>query len=212
MDILRLFEFWDFFRNSLGWLIPATLAILLLIQLLYYTYLNINVKPRRRRPRQNPPESPIMPTDPESNANINYRPRQQQSAAPNRNLSLDGVEEPPHFVVLKGLPNISEIELPASEFGIGRFYAPEKNILVSLDERSVSRRHAVFIGDTANQSFALMDTSSSYGTSLRRGERFEPLTPGQEIAVYNGDVVQFGSVVTVRLVLPGDTRAHAMQA
>lgn len=214
MDILQLLDFWDYFQAALYWLIPATLAVVWFIQLMYYTYLNATANPprqNRQRDTDNLPDSPVMPTDPENSININPRARSRQQNNADPGFGVPGVQQTPKFVVLNGLPNVSEIELPANEFGIGRFYAPDKDIHVALDERSVSRRHAMFIANPVDAEYFLIDTHSSYGTSLRRGERFEALTPGQEVRVYNGDVVQFGSVVTVRLALPGDTRAHATQ-
>lgn len=111
------------------------------------------------------------------------------------------------MIVLGGLPGQKEIPIPGNNFGIGRFYSPESNILVAMDEKSVSRRHAIFMGDEALGEFYLTDTNSSYGTAVRKDNNFEVLTPGQRERIYNEDVVQFGNNVTVRFVLPSATRA-----
>jgi pSer/pThr/pTyr-binding forkhead associated (FHA) protein len=113
------------------------------------------------------------------------------------------------IVIISGLNNLTEIPLPNNNFGIGRFYHPENNILVALDDKSISRRHATFSGDDLLREYYLTDTNSSYGTNLRKDGQFQLLKPGQRERLYNDDVVQFGNNVTVRFVLPGDTRAAA---
>ncbi|MEO1438778.1 MAG: FHA domain-containing protein [Chloroflexota bacterium] len=202
-----LLDSWQYFQNTFYWLIPVSLAIVFVCQLIYFGYLNARVQPRRRRRRRKLPDSPVMPTDPENSINVNYAARGREAAELNVQSNIFRSK----MVVLGGLPNVSEINLPSNDFGVGRFYNPDQNIMVALDERSVSRRHAVFHGFPDRNEFYIMDTESSYGTSIRRGELFEQLTPGQEERIYNGDVVQFGSAVTVRFVLPGDTRAYATQ-
>jgi len=80
---------------------------------------------------------------------------------------------------------------------------------VAFDEKSISRRHAIFMGDESLGEFYLTDTNSSYGTSVRKENKFELLTPGQRERIYNEDVVQFGNSVTIRFLLPSATRAAA---
>lgn len=127
--------------------------------------------------------------------------------------SSNGVSMVPvegQLVVLSGLLNRDVIPLPGNQFGIGRFRSEPDKILVALDERSVSRRHAVFHADGIGL-YSLTDTHSSYGTFVRKGVTFEPLQPGQREPLYNGDEVRFGQHVTVRFELPGDTRSSATQ-
>jgi hypothetical protein len=65
------------------------------------------------------------------------------------------------------------------------------------------------MGDESLGEFYLTDTNSSYGTSLRKDNKFELLTPGQRERIYNEDVVQFGNSVTIRFLLQSATRAAA---
>jgi hypothetical protein len=111
------------------------------------------------------------------------------------------------MVVLAGLDTMREISLPSANFFIGRFYSPEANVLVALDEKSISRRHATFICDEPIREYYLKDLNSSFGTSVLINGAFEKLTPDKQERIYNEDVVQFGNVVTVRLLLPCETRA-----
>ncbi len=110
------------------------------------------------------------------------------------------------FIILAGVEGLSEMALPSRDFAIGRFYSPENEILVGLDEKSVSRKHARFTADEAIREYYLKDTSSSFGTFLLLNGQFEQLTANAQERVYNEDVVRFGNVVTVRLLLPCETR------
>ena len=110
------------------------------------------------------------------------------------------------MVVLTGLLNVEDIPLPNNNFVIGRYYHPENNIHIALDEKSISRRHATFQGDDKSRDYYLTDTNSSYGTALRMGDKQQQLVPGAKFRIYNGDVIQFGQAITARFVLPGESR------
>ncbi|MDX2161449.1 MAG: FHA domain-containing protein [bacterium] len=111
------------------------------------------------------------------------------------------------LVVLSGLPELYEINLPGNEFGIGRFFNQERKVLVMFDEKSISREHAVFTYNAPLDQYFVTDKSSSYGTFVLIENKFEPLTPERPERILNGDVVQFGNAVKVRFILPGETRA-----
>jgi pSer/pThr/pTyr-binding forkhead associated (FHA) protein len=115
------------------------------------------------------------------------------------------------LVVLSGLPDQLESNLPGLEFGIGRFYNQERKILVVLDEKSISREHAFFQYNAQLEQYFLTDKSSSYGTYILANDKFDPLTPDQPQQIFNGDVVQFGNLVKVRFILAGGTRASVTQ-
>jgi len=181
--------------SQLLWIIPAVLAVIAVVQIVYLLILPVAPGGRRKPVKQ--PSSPIMPTTPQGGLN----PAPPYTPAPKVTAGK--------IVVVSGLPNMTEIPLPNNNFGIGRFYHPENNVLVALDEKSISRRHATFMGDDNLREYYLTDTSSSYGTAIRKENQFQLLTPGKRERVYNEDVVQFGNSVTVRFALPGDTRAAA---
>jgi pSer/pThr/pTyr-binding forkhead associated (FHA) protein len=115
------------------------------------------------------------------------------------------------LVVLSGLTDMTEINLPGAEFGIGRFYNQERKVLVVMDEKSISREHAIFQYNPQLQQYFLTDKSSSYGTYILVKDQFEPLPPEQPQQIFNGDVVQFGNMVKVRFLLAGETRASVTQ-
>ena len=181
--------------DQIIWTVSTALATVAVLQILHILWLGLTIS-KTRMSRH--PNKPIMPTTPHDSGHPANQP-DDASSSPNDNIVGK-------MVILRGITNPSEIPLPSDEFGIGRFYSPESTILVALDERSISRRHAIFVGDTPTREYYLTDTHSSYGTHIQIGNRFEPLTPGKGQRIYNEDVVQFGNLVTVRFILPCQTR------
>ncbi len=175
------------------WVGAMAMGAVAVLQILYFSVLLI---PKRGSRPVRQPSGPLMPTSP---------------------ANLDGRKSMPlisggKMAVMAGLINTDEIPLPNNNFIIGRYYHPENNIHIALDEKSISRRHAQFQGDDNRREYTLTDTNSSYGTALRVGDKLQPLPPGQKFRVYNGDVIQFGQQVTVRFTLPGDLRPAAAPA
>ncbi len=180
------------------WYLTFTLFILAVLQMVYIIWLTLT---RNRRENTRQPSSPIMPTNPQSAYATNH---------PTNVPSGGGRSAYGRLVILSGgVRGPSEIPLPSSEFIIGRFYNPEQKVLIALDEKSISRRHAVFSSDDATREYRLIDSGSSYGTAIRKEGKFEAIKPDQPERLYNDDVVMFGTSVTVRFVLPGDTRSAA---
>jgi hypothetical protein len=174
------------------WVAVLVLAALAALQFAYLLWLNLAPVLFNRKPRT--PKDPIMPTVPQGGVT---------SAPPNASaLRVDAGK----MVVVSGLMGVSEISFPSSRFNIGRFYAPETEVLVALDEKSISRRHATFEGDDALRQYTLTDTDSSYGTFIQREGRWVRLNPRQRERIYHDDLVQFGNQVTVRFVLAGERR------
>lgn len=187
--------------NQLIAIVLLSLLVLAVIQFIYWVILSLTAGSRtERRVRQ--PSAPIMPTHPGGIA-----------------TSIPGyTTNPPaqratigKMVIVSGLP-AKEIPLPAGNFGIGRFYNPEQNVQVAMDEKSMSRSHAAFTSNELLREFYLTDNRSSYGTAVQRGTQFEPLRAGEPERIYNEDVVQFGKVIRVRFLLPGDKRPTTRRA
>lgn len=208
--------------EELIWTIPAALLVIAVFQLLYLMILSSG---RRRRPSQ--PTSPVMPRIEPGSApppNASNQPTTLSDApfapdmgtdtqagttasAPRRTNNMMSAGSIGKFIILNGLDGgMREMDFPSNEFGIGRFHNLDANILVALDEKSISRKHAIFICDEQIREYYLVDTNSSYGTHVMVNGEFRTLNPGKNERVYNEDVVQFGNNVTVRLVLPCETR------
>jgi pSer/pThr/pTyr-binding forkhead associated (FHA) protein len=203
--------------NQLIWIIPMTLVALILVQILYLLWLRyapIRSKAPAPRPQSNrstssapaavapmavtPPPFAASTSTPSTNIPTSSR------AATGEETTTEAVNK---FVVLSGLQGVKEIRLPGNEFRIGRYYNLEGNILVGFDEKSVSRKHAQLTLDYNRREYYLTDTDSSYGTYLLVEGATEQLTPRERKRIYNGDVIRFGNLVTVRLSIIGETRA-----
>lgn len=191
---------------NLLWILPVTLLLIAMIQLLYWFYLNNSV-PSETKTKTSKVTSPVMPTYPDN-----------LSDSPLRHTGGGVVREPqpettalgevvPKMIMVNHPKGRKEIKLPdVPSFGLGRFYNREYNILIALDERSISRRHAILSKDASSNQYFLTDTNSSYGIAIQRGENFTPVTPGEEERIYHKDVIQFGRSLTVEFLLPGPTR------
>jgi len=182
--------------SQLLWMIPLTLLIVAVLQVIYWIILSLTAGTTTRRSSRQP-SAPIMPTNPSGIATS------IPGYATNPPVQRAAIGK---IVIVSGLPT-KEIPVPAGNFGIGRFYNPEQNVQVAIDEKSISRRHAAFTSNDLLREYYLTDNGSSYGTSIQRGAQFEPLKPGQPERIYNEDVVQIGNVVRVRFMLPTDKRA-----
>jgi hypothetical protein len=171
--------------NQWWWMVPLTLVIVASVQILYLIWLRV-APSRHRTVRQ--PESPLMPTVP-------------QGGVPGQHPYQDVGK----MVIVSGLPP-REIRLNGQYMGIGRYHDPRNNIHIALDEKSVSRKHAVLEYDEAYQIYFLRDSNSSYGTYIRFDAEFQQLPPDKRERIYRDDVVRFGHAVTVRFDLPGERR------
>jgi hypothetical protein len=170
-------------------------------------------------PQQPAPQAPMqpatrapMPTAPATPVPVTPVPASPAAPATNQPAAAKQAAKPApqntamKFVVLGGV-NSGDIALPSNEFVIGRFYAPESNVFVAFDEKSVSRKHAQFQASPAYSEYFLTDTFSSYGTYIMVDDKFQQLTPNQPERLYNEDIIRFGNHVRVRVLLPTETRA-----
>lgn len=214
--------------EQLIWVIPIALLIIAVLQILYLLWMRLTFSPADRTPPRErsrailpqvetssqPPLSsggayassyPSAPPSRPPSAPPSTPPSTHPSTAPVAAPVLAGTLK--KFVVLGGLPDTGEMTLPDGDFGIGRYFNLEANILVAFDEKSISRKHATFLADDKNKEYHLIDTNSSYGTYVLIDNRFEALTPGISERIYSEDVIQFGNNVKVRVILPCETRA-----
>mgnify|MGYP000571700548 CR=1 FL=1 len=179
----------------------TTLLIVAILQSIYWIYLlrGASNKPSDRRNRA------MMPSNPRLIGG------QQTSEIEAAGDYTDNLRERGGFqgmmIVLDGMPDLANrnIRMPKNSFTIGRFYNPDEDILVAIDERSISRRHARFTSEGSN--FYLTDIGSSYGTSISSGGQNINLSPDQREQVFDGDEIVFGNTVRLKLSLPGPARS-----
>jgi hypothetical protein len=181
--------------DQLIWIATLALAGIAVLQVVYLFWLRYAPTGERA---QRQPSAPIMPTAPGGGFNTHY------GGAPAAPRVAGG-----KLIVTGGLAGGGEMNIPSANCVVGRFYNPEQNVLIALDDKSISRRHAQFNADDSTGAYYLTDLHSTYGTRIRKENQMMPLAPDQRERLYNEDVVQFGNNVTVRFILPGDTRASA---
>lgn len=220
-------------QDILG-VLPVALAVIALLQFLYIIFLSAT-SGIRTTDRPNAPIMPDVNVNNRSNASktsLASAPMATPMGTPMgspmggaplggavvpRGAGLPGIGTaslnglPGKFIILAGLSGIKEIPLPSSDFAVGRFVNEEHGVTMAMDEKSVSRKHAVFTADEAIREYYLMDTGSTYGTFINKNGRFEQLPANIQMRVYNEDIVQFGSNIRVRLLLPCETRAEAIR-
>ena len=209
------------------WILPVVLLIVTILLLLYLAYLNYAPVRKESAPQSAPKQrqSPVTSVDnpvvlaPQPPPPMpSYAPPPMPAYAPppsmppmhSRPPDSTELESMGKMVIIAGMAP-REIPLPSAQFVIGRFYSPENNVLVGIDEKSVSRKHAAFRIAAHGREYYIQDVGSTYGTHLIAEGRFDRLTPGTEVRVYHNDVVQFGSALQVQLVLPCETRSAVTQ-
>lgn len=179
--------------TTLIWIVPGIFGVLTTILLLYWLWLTVAPGPRPRTVSAPPPPPAPAPAP---------RPRHVESD----DTIIDRVGGPVtagSMVIESGLPQVMTIDFPSSEFRIGRFRDETQNILVALDEKSISRSHALLRGNPQTGEYTIQDIGSRFGTFIISPQGVpEQLQQGEARRVYNGTIVQFGSAVRARLNLP----------
>lgn len=195
--------------------ILALLGLLLLLQWLLLTVLPVRGgREAGSAPRASaapvmsaPPPAPVY-APPPAPVYAPPAPPPQPAAPAMPPQPADGIAR---ISIIAGLPG-QEFPLPGTMFGIGRFYAPDQNVLIALDDKSVSRRHAQIRANPATREFYLSDLGSSFGTLLITPDgATNRLQPSREERIYHGDIAQFGNAVRVRFLLPCESRSSVTQ-
>ncbi|MDQ7024082.1 MAG: FHA domain-containing protein [Anaerolineae bacterium] len=206
---------WNLFLRNLVTYLPVGLGLVALIQVVYATFLSIT---GTVEDRANQPTHPVMPRSSgawsQDKLSSGLPTILAQVGSGPGTGGVTGVTDhgvSGKFVVEAGMPEAKDLALPAYEFGIGRFFNEEQQILMAIDERSISRHHALFAGDEDLREYYLIDTESTYGTFLFKEGQFEQIEPNLPVRVFNQDVVQLGSKVRLRLILPTETREQAIR-
>lgn len=178
--------------NQLIWILPGFLGVVTGFLVLYWLWLMVAPGPRPQQPASAPPPPPPSRPAPVLESDDTIIDRVPAAATTMGSMTVES-----------GLPGVTTIEFPAAEFRVGRFRDEAQNVLVALDEKSVSRSHALLRGNPQTGEYYLQDIGSRFGTFIVTPQgTVEQLHQGETRQVYNGTVVQFGSAVRVRLNLP----------
>lgn len=175
------------------WILPGILGVITTFLLLYWFWLLIAPGPRVQQPMSAPPPMPA-PKAP---------PMQLETDDTIIDRIPAGPTGPASMTIEAGLPGVGMIVFPSAEFRVGRFRDDAQNVLVALDEKSVSRSHALIRGNPQTGEYYIQDIGSRFGTSIVTPQGgIEKLNQGETRRVYNGTIVQFGSAVRARINLP----------
>ncbi len=113
--------------------------------------------------------------------------------------------------VIAGVPQLGEYPITLPTFYVGRFVAADQQVMIGLDEKSVSRKH-LMVRCTPAREYYVSDAGSTFGSSLVSGDgTITRMTVGKEERIYNGDIVQLGNVVRLRFMLPTEMRSSVTQ-
>jgi pSer/pThr/pTyr-binding forkhead associated (FHA) protein len=180
--------------TALIWVIPGFLGVITAVLLLYWFWLTIAPGPRVRDDLSAPlPQEMPQPR------------RMPQPTLPieTDDTIIDRIPTPAggsaSLIIESGLPPAT-IPFPGNEFRIGRFRDEAQNILVALDEKSVSRSHALIRSNPQTGEYYIQDAGSRFGTFIVNAQGgVEQLPQGQMRRITDGTVIRFGSAVYVRL-------------
>jgi hypothetical protein len=149
-----------------------------------------------------PPPAPVYAPPPPQPA---YAPPPQPAYAPPK------VEGMGRVAVLAGAPQLGEYPITLPTFYIGRFVAADQQVMIGLDEKSVSRKH-LMVRITPAREYYVSDAGSTFGSSLVSADgTVTKMTVGKEERIYNGDIVQLGNAVRLRFMLPTEMRSSVTQ-
>jgi hypothetical protein len=202
------------------WIIPALLGVIFVLLLLQLIILAILPKGKHDDTATVRSSAPVMSAPAPAPSPV-APPAPTYGAPPAQPMGFGSPPPAPAFAppadgiarvaIIAGLPP-QDYPLPGNMFAIGRFYQPDQNVLIGLDEKSVSRRHAQFRANPATREFFVQDLGSSYGTFVISTDgTTNRLQPSREERVYNGDILQIGNAVRLRLLLPSDSRSAVTQ-
>lgn len=193
------------------WIVPAVFGVLTIVLLLVWLITNATAgspseasapaKPQAPVAQAAPPPAPVYAPPPPAYA----PPPPQPAYAPPK------VEGMGRVAVISGVPQLGEYPITLPTFYVGRFVAADQQVMIGLDEKSVSRKH-LMVRCTPAREYYVSDAGSTFGSSLVSGDgTVTRMTVGKEERIYNGDIVQLGNVVRLRFMLPTEMRSSVTQ-
>lgn len=194
------------------WIVPAVLGILAILLLLVWLYTNATAGSPAESAQPARPQTPVAQAAPPPQQPV-YAPPPQPTYAPPPQPAYapPKVEGMGRVAVLSGVPQLGEYAITAPTFYVGRFVAADQQVMIGLDEKSVSRKHLMVRSTPAHEYF-VSDAGSTFGSSLISADgTMTRMTPGKEERIYNGDIVQLGNAVRLRFMLPTEMRSSVTQ-
>lgn len=198
------------------WILPAALGVLMILLLLVWLFTSAtagssNESSQPARPQ--PPVAQAAPPPSYAPPVPAYAPPPQPAYVPPSQPAYTppAVEGLGRVAVIAGVPQLGEYPITIPNFHIGRFVDAAQQIMIGLDEKSVSRKHLT-VRITPAREYLISDAGSTFGSSLISADgTMTRMTPGKEERIYNGDTVQIGNSVRLRFALPTEMRSSVTQ-
>ena len=194
------------------WIVPAVFGVLTVLLLLVWLYTNATAGSPSESSAPARPQTPVSQTAAPPPAPV-YAPPPQPAYAPPPQPAYapPKVEGMGRVAVISGAPQLGEYPITLPTFYIGRFVAADQQVMIGLDEKSVSRKH-LMVRVTPAREYYVSDVGSTFGSSLVSADgTVTKMTVGKEERIYNGDMVQLGNSVRLRFMLPTEMRSSVTQ-
>ncbi|MFN8377613.1 MAG: FHA domain-containing protein [Anaerolineae bacterium] len=196
------------------WIVPAVFGIFAILLLLMWLYTNATAGSPAESSQPSKPQQPVAQAAAPPPAQPVYAPPPQPAYAPpppQPSYAPPKVEGLGRVAVLSGVPQLGEYAITVPTFYVGRFVAADQQVMIGLDEKSVSRKHLMVRSTPAHEYF-VSDAGSTFGSSLISADgSMTRMTAGKEERIYNGDIVQLGNAVRIRFMLPTEMRSSVTQ-
>lgn len=202
----------EFVQANPIWILPMVLGAITLLLLIIWLYTNFTTGSKNEpaqvaRPQQPVSQAAAPPATPA------YMPPPQPAYAPPPQpaYAAPRVEGLGRVAVISGVASLGEYPIATPTFYIGRFVAADQQVMIGLDEKSVSRRH-LMVRSTPAKEYFVSDAGSTFGSSIISPDgTMTRMTPNKEERIYNGDIVQLGNAAQVRFILPTEMRSSVTQ-
>lgn len=193
------------------WIVPAVFGVLAILLLVMWLFTNATAGSPAESSQPARPQAPVAQAAPPPQPTYAPPPQPAYVPPPQPAYSAPKVEGLGRVAVLAGVPQLGEYAIAAPTFYIGRFVAADQQVMIGLDEKSVSRKH-LMVRSTPSHEYYVSDAGSTFGSSLVSAEgTLTRMTPGKEERIYNGDIVQLGNSVRLRFMLPTEMRSSVTQ-
>lgn len=202
----------EFLQTTPLWILPIVLGVITLLLLIVWLYTSMTAGSKSEAAQAARPQQPVsqVAAPPPAPA---YAPPAQPAYAPPPQpaYAAPKVEGLGRVAVIGGVAPLGEYPITAPTFYIGRFVAADQQVMIGLDEKSVSRRH-LMVRSTPAKEYFVSDAGSTFGSSIISSDgTMTRMTAGKEERIYNGDIVQLGNAAQVRFILPTEMRSSVTQ-
>lgn len=193
------------------WIVPAVLGVITLLLLIVWLFTSMTTGSKNEPAQAARPQQPVSQAAAPPMASYAPPPAPAYAPPPQPAYAAPKVEGLGRVAVIAGAAPLGEYPIAMPTFYIGRFVAADQQVMIGLDEKSVSRRH-LMVRSTPAKEYFVSDAGSTFGSSIISSDgTMTRMTAGKEERIYNGDIVQLGNAAQVRFILPTEMRSSVTQ-